>query len=592
MTAPPADRLALAEALRREGNPLALYDTAREAIEAGDANPRLRYLQVLALAQMGDTARAQGLYETHGLADWTGDEDAVALLGRLHKDQALAAAGEARRGRFARAAEAYQRAFEVRRGYFPAVNAASTAWAAGDAPTALARARSVLDHPQLNPSRSFFASAARAEALILLGRAAEAADALARALATGDVGYGERAATCRQLAWLCADLDMTAEDRRSIMDAVRPAPVVTYTGHMFVAGGAAEAELLGRIRAALGTLGSTIAYGALACGADILIAETILERGGELHVIMPFLTGPFIKCSVRPGGEAWVERFDACLRRAASVTFATRMDYVGNDGQFAYGAQLASGLARLRAGQLETRAVQLAVWDGGPGRGRSGAAADVEAGRAMGLETRVIDPGAVDRDFPRSGEGVSAILPHIPRAILFTDYQGYSQLPESAIPTFNRQVMGAVASVLNRHGEAVCGRNTWGDALFAVISDTISAAQIALEIIESLAGVSFLGPGQTDHEGMRIGLHFGPVYQDVDQVTGLDNFYGSEVTLTARIEPRAVCGQVYTTQAFAAILAVAAPERFACRYVGRVELAKGYGAAPIYQLERRAPGGM
>jgi class 3 adenylate cyclase len=71
-------------------------------------------------------------------------------------------------------------------------------------------------------------------------------------------------------------------------------------------------------------------------------------------------------------------------------------------------------------------------------------------------------------------------------------------------------------------------------------------------------------------------------------VTGRDNFYGSEVTLTARIEPRAVCGQIYTTQAFAAILAVAAPERFACRYVGRVELAKGYGAAPIYQLERRA----
>ena len=37
----------------------------------------------------------------------------------------------------------------------------------------------------------------------------------------------------------------------------------------------------------------------------------------------------------------------------------------------------------------------------------------------------------------------------------------------------------------------------------------------------------------------------------------------------------------------AAMLAVTQPDRFASRYVGRVDLAKGYGEAPIYQLERR-----
>lgn len=589
-TSAPNDRLALAESARREGNPLALYDMARGAVEAGDPNPRFRYLQVLALAQMGDTSRAQALYTGHALADLTTDEDALALLGRLHKDQALAAVGAARRARFAQAAQAYQRAFAVRSGYFPGVNAATTAWAAGDARSARTLAHRVLIHPDLNPPATFFATAARAEALILLGRPREAAAALA--LAVGGGGPGERAATYRQLSWLCADLDMTADDRRSILDAVQPGPIITYTGHMFVAGAEAEGELNARIGLALDALGSTIAYGALACGADILFAEAILARGGELHVIMPFLIEPFIAVSVRPGGEAWVARFDACLRQAASVTFATRADYVGNGGEFAYGAQLASGLARLRAGQLATRAVQLAVWDGLPARGRSGAAVDVEAGRAMGLETQVISPGAVDRDFVRASHADSATLPErIPRAILFTDYQGYSRLPESVIPAFNQEVMGPVARVLNHHGDAVCSRNTWGDALFAVIGDTAAAADIALEIIESLATVRYLDTGRPDDEGMRIGLHFGPVYQDVDQVTGLVNFYGSEVTLTARIEPQAVSGQIYTTQAFAAILAVAAPERFACRYVGRVELAKGYGVAPIYQLERRAPGG-
>ena len=109
-----------------------------------------------------------------------------------------------------------------------------------------------------------------------------------------------------------------------------------------------------------------------------------------------------------------------------------------------------------------------------------------------------------------------------------------------------------------------------------------------LEIIEALKAVRISDAASQDQEGMRIGLHFGPVYQEVDLVTGLDNFYGSEVTLTARIEPKGIPGEVYTTQAFAAILAVTEPKRFASRYVGRVELAKGYGVAPIYQLERRS----
>ena len=66
---PDTDLLRLAEAARREGNPLALYDLAQSAIESGDPHPRFRYLQTLALAQMGDTRRAEQLYERYGLAE-------------------------------------------------------------------------------------------------------------------------------------------------------------------------------------------------------------------------------------------------------------------------------------------------------------------------------------------------------------------------------------------------------------------------------------------------------------------------------------------------------------------------------------------
>jgi adenylate cyclase len=582
------DLLGLAEAARREGNPLALYDLAQGAIEAGDTRPRFHYLQTLALAQMGDTARAELLYERYHLGERLDDEDALALRGRLHKDRALAAKDPERRAQFEMASLAYLRAYETKSGYFPAINAATTAWASGDSQAARDLAEHILEHPDLNPPAGFFAAASRAEALVLLNRPREAGEALAAVLAAGGVGFGERASAYRQLDWLCAGAGLTPEERASVLDHLRPPPVITYTGHMFKEGSQAEAALAERIRAELDDLDGAIAYGALACGADILVAEAILQRKGELHVVLPFLTDDFIETSVRPGGASWVERFRACLDAAASVTFATRMTYVRHDGQFAYGSQLAMGLANLRARQLAAPAVMIAVWDGQAARGDSGAAVDIETWQGIGLESRILEPGPVDRQLARpQHEPVAEGPKRVVRALIFTDYKGYSRLQESDVPVFNREVMGRIAKVLARHEHAVCSRNTWGDALFAVITDPAQAAEIVLEIVEALKEVRIVEPDPGEPEGMRVGLHFGPVYQERDPVTGIESFYGTEVTLTARIEPTVIPGEIYTTQAFAAMLAITRPDQFVSRYVGRVELAKGYGVAPIYQLERR-----
>jgi AcrR family transcriptional regulator len=575
-----------AEAARREGNPLALYDRARSAIAAGQDEPRFRYLQVLALAQMGDTDRAEQLYQEFGLGSWTGDEDALALQGRLFKDRALAAAGPERRAAFKAASQAYLRAYELRRGYFPGINAATTAWASGDRDAARNLAEQILAHPELNPADGFYAAASRAEALVLLGRPREAGETLAEAVATGGVGHGERASAFHQLEWLCTSAEISEADREQVLAQLRPGPVINFTGHMFRAGDAAEAQLAERIGAEIDALGAAIAYGALACGADIVIAEQILKRGGELHVVLPFFEKDFVEASVRPGGEAWLGRFEACMAKAASVTLATRMNYVRHDGQFSYGAQFTMGMTQLRAAQLAAGSVQLAVWDGQPARGDSGAAVDVSAWRALGLESRIIDPGPVNRRLSPAERPQAVDAPkRVVRAIIFSDYTGYSRLAEAAVPVFNREVMGRIGQVLNKHNDAVCTRNTWGDALYAIITEPAEAAEIVLEIVDSLKDVRVGEPGEP--EGMRIGLHFGPVYQEIDPVTGRENFYGSEVTLTARIEPTVIPGEIYTTQAFAAMLAATQPNRFVTRYMGRVELAKGYGVAPIYQLERR-----
>jgi class 3 adenylate cyclase len=83
---------------------------------------------------------------------------------------------------------------------------------------------------------------------------------------------------------------------------------------------------------------------------------------------------------------------------------------------------------------------------------------------------------------------------------------------------------------------------------------------------------------------MRIALHYGSVYESRDRVTGQPNFLGNEVARAARIEPVTPPGDVYVTEPFAAMIALHAPDRFNCRYVGQVALAKKYGAFPMYRL--------
>jgi class 3 adenylate cyclase len=86
---------------------------------------------------------------------------------------------------------------------------------------------------------------------------------------------------------------------------------------------------------------------------------------------------------------------------------------------------------------------------------------------------------------------------------------------------------------------------------------------------------------------IRIALHAGPVFRAFDPVMGRESFFGANVTRAARIEPVTPPGMIYTSEAFAAILAVDGQDDYALEYVGRLPLAKGYGESRLYRLERR-----
>ncbi len=92
-----------------------------------------------------------------------------------------------------------------------------------------------------------------------------------------------------------------------------------------------------------------------------------------------------------------------------------------------------------------------------------------------------------------------------------------------------------------------------------------------------------ISSGLPDTLALRLGGHFGPVFETTDPVLHLTNYFGAHVSRTARIEPVTPPGEVYVTEQFAARLALE-PNPYACDYVGQIPAAKSYGTMRMYHL--------
>ncbi len=580
------DAAATARAALSRGDLIGAYDATVAAIQNGDDGNEIRHLQILALARMGDTERAMGLFASYRL-DLSDDPHERAAGARLLKDRALSLAdGEARGAALAAAFDAYHAIYAASGDAFPGINAATLALLAGREEEAKRLAAAVLEDDAVEASADYYSAVTRAEALMILGHDTGVVAALSSDPVRECRDYGARSTTLRQLAMIAAHLGMDHDASRTLLAPLAPPRVAHFCGHMFATDAAAEARLTAAIEEALAAEQVGFAYGALAAGADILFAEAALRRGLELHIVLPFEEEDFLAQSVAPGGEGWLARYQACRDAADSVTFASEMAFFGDPAQYGYASRMAMGLARLRAHHLLAEPIQLAIWDGNPSNGPAGTGADVQAWREQAGRSVTIEAGALNRDLVRAPARIISAYERSLASILFTDFAGFSTLSETALPAFWDGVMRRVAEVLDAHQGDVACRNSWGDALYAVMPDAPAAARIALALQDALASYDYATLGLDGAGGMRIGVHYGPAYRTIDHITDRVTYYGTEVSKAARIEPVTPPGAVFVTEPFAAILALEAGGAFTCRYVGRIPLAKKYGDYPMYRLSR------
>ncbi len=330
------------------------------------ANAHLIVSQILALARAGATGLAWDTFVSANLVDNKDDPKILTLKGRLLKDQARMVQGGARAQLFLRSAQAYADASALGPDSYPLINAATMSLFAGQPDHMRTLANEVLALIQTGVGRGetpYWHAATRAEALLLLGDIEAAKISFAEAVALTPQAWEDHATTLRQFRLI---LSFRNEDSAWLLP-LAPASSLYFSGMIGLSPDDAEAKRA--IDQAVADTKAGFGYGALAAGADILIAEALVNSGAELHVLLPVIPSLFKTMSVDPFGAEWSDRFDVLFETAASVEIidgGQALSFAAID----VAAQVARGRAINNAARMESAVTGLRVVDVDQQRGK------------------------------------------------------------------------------------------------------------------------------------------------------------------------------------------------------------------------------
>ncbi len=542
------------------------------------------------------------------------DEETLGLLARTHKDLAADALDDKeRRHHLELAFHFYRDAHHLSQGYYSGINAATMALLLGDQEDASALARGVreqcirLRDTDRNRGDLYWILATLGEAALVLQQWSEAEDWYAQAAAHGRQRLGDLVSTRRNARLIVRHL---GADLARIESSFHVPRVVVFAGHLVDRPGRAqprfppalESAVHNAIRDRLRNSDVGFGYASAGCGGDLLFLETVSELGAETRVVLPYEREQFRADSVDivPGSD-WPARFERALANAADVVTASDQRMAEGGMSYEYGFLMLDGTAGVRADELDTELMCLALWDGKPGDGPGGTASSVERWKAGGRRLEIIDLHGLLRGRgpvivqPPASPLDHSVLPSSIRSgfkptivgLLFADARGFSKLTEREIPLFVEHFLGTVAAEMARSPHPPILTNTWGDGLYFVFPNVRETGEFALNLCDAVRSTDWKAKGFREDLALRIGLHAGPTYECLDPVTKRPSYIGAHVSHAARIEPITPPNEVYASGAFAALARSEQVREFVCAYVGQTPLAKGYGTFPTYVVHRR-----
>ncbi|NOQ36754.1 MAG: hypothetical protein GQ569_12815 [Methylococcaceae bacterium] len=570
------------------------------------------------------------------------DEETLANLASCYKTQVLITHDKERR--FFCLIESYilyRQAFECSpQSYWAGINAATLALLSGQFNAAKSYCQQVDDYCSklaLTQTKDYWLSATLAETKLInylliseSGLDEALLESYRQAVALSD-NFTQIASTRKNakllLSWeypLTASLAVDEKQRKQVLEELLKIlftpPIIVFTGHMM---DTAEREVprfpQENEEAVKATLKDFVlkskamwGYGSAACGADILFLEVLQQLSFETNIILPYEQQAFIKNSVvRDNAVAdkpsWEQRFhnlmDYTQAQIGGHLWNSSIQFLqGSTLYYRYANLVIHGLALIRAKQLGSKLLHLAVWNGEKVKDIGGTFDAIRWWQKDKEPIYYINPLHPEtvQTFqmlePIKEEDWNKPLAEtehgeiILKSIVFTDVAGYSQFTEEQILIFQSEVLKNIAELLEDHPSEPEVKNTWGDALYLIFSDLEYAGNFALalcELIEERNQTGYWAAlGLPDPLQIRVALHFGPVFSVYDAILQKKTYAGNHVNNAARIEPITPAGEVYASAGAATFAEVLAIDSFACDYVGRVPLAKNYGVFPLFRVRR------
>jgi class 3 adenylate cyclase len=453
------------------------------------------------------------------------------------------------------------------------------------------------------PEGRFWVATNRAEMALLEGQTGLAAGHYREMRETRPHAFGHIAANASVCRMLLEELGHPA----NLLDPcfVLP-PVVLFSGHGFDPPGRpvdrlteSEAAILkARIRKILDEHEIQDGFVSASAGSDLLFGEALLERGGRLHLVLPFDAVTARRLWVETHDGIWAERFDRVLHGAVEVSEpGTAVESDISPAHFQYRNRILAGLVLLAARRVGIGVQPLLMLDSSqsgdtPPGGTGDMARFLDF---LGLQPWILRPTGSQDDWTthapdESGMPWRAVEDppgRVVRSFLFADLIGSSRISEERIAAIIQRFLGVAAKVLDAPDCQVLACNTWGDALYAVFADESEAAAAALRLRDGVAEIATAaGKSREERLRIRISLHAGPARRIYDPVIRQDSYAGGHVVRAARMEPLAEAGQVIVSEEFAALLATGrSRDRFLICYLGQARLPKGFGRVPAYELE-------
>ena len=539
------DYRARAKKANSEGEYLAAFDIAREGLIRNPGDVPLLQRKALALARMGSTDQAEACLK-EALAKEPDNIETLGIHARTIKDAWLRSGSPEY---LKRALAAYEDVFNRSpRSYWMGINAATLALASrlGDKAQRLAGMVAEICESERAAVKSdedrYWLLATLAEAALVRRKSEDALGYYAEAAKVGAGDPANLLATWRNARIILRFLD------RSLYDRVRLA-LRTPTVAVLTEDCSADREYAGPVATQL--------------------RETFAARISELNVRFGYALAD------TPAGRLFAEAIRDDGGHMVPVSPDSALGFTGRQ----YSLDVMSGLAEMKTGQLGTQLVRLQLSHttaGGPA---------VHAAEILSTQNERIVTLTVA--CPECAVPPAPNLDHLgisieARAMMFADAKGFSGLDEAEMPAFVHDFLNMVAFVADQVPGPIY-RNTWGDGLFFVFGKVADAGLFALRLAQQIE--NFPLPGTSKKLTLRIALHAGPVYRIVQNpITNREDYLGSHVNRTARMEPKALEGRVYVSEPFAALATKEAPGQFEFDYVGKVELPKSAGVVPIYDM--------